>query len=70
MTKTRHQIISDMCYTVRHDYGLDKYPSNPCTGMTDDERRALYDQMAQVYDHHIEPLVTKLNELQNEREAK
>lgn len=65
--KTRHQTISDMCYTMRHDYGLDKYPGEWGSGMTDDERRALYQQMAQLYDHYIDPLVTEINELLNEK---
>lgn len=66
MTKTRHQIISDMCYTMRHDYGLNsefddygiagRHPS----GMTTTERQALYRQKSQLYDHHIQPIVDEL----------
>ena len=41
--KTREEIIMDMCYTYRHDYGLDKDPNDPSwlSGMTPDERKGL-----------------------------
>jgi hypothetical protein len=55
--KTREQIITDMCYTWRHDYGLSKsqaaYPFS--AGMTDEERKALWRQMAQIFDNNIAP---------------
>lgn len=54
--KTREEIIIDMCYTWRHDYGLEKHPEEfiPC-GMNDVERRVLWDKMAQIFDNSIQP---------------
>lgn len=66
--KTREQIITDMCYTMRHDYGLTK--SEPehnneegifdivgvlASGMTDKERKSLWNQMAQLFDNCVAP---------------
>ena len=54
---TRDQIITSMCYTMRHDYGLNKdqqaYPF--AAGMTEEERKSLWNQMAQLYDNCIAP---------------
>lgn len=63
--KTREQIITDMCYTYRHDYGLDKHPNDPpwTAGMTPDERKGLYQTMSQIFEHNIEPLLKQYNNL-------
>jgi hypothetical protein len=63
--KSREEIITDMCYTYRHDYGLDKLPSDPpwTAGMTPDERKGLYNTMSQIYEHNIEPLLNQYKEL-------
>lgn len=60
--KTREQIITDMCYTFRHDYGLRKQEStlgdfinNISSGMTEREAKALWNQMAQIFDRNIAP---------------
>ncbi len=56
--KTREQIITDMCYTCRHDYGLVKESlevDSISSGMTDSERKALWDEMAQIFDNCIAP---------------
>ena len=58
--KTREQIITSMCYTWRHDYGLRKggaegYGSAFSSGMTDEEARLLWQQMAQIFDNDIVP---------------
>lgn len=59
--KTREQIITDMCYTWRHDYGLAKekdpagYSFPYLAGMTDEERKVLWNQFAQIFDNIIEP---------------
>lgn len=59
--KTREQIITSMCYTFRHDYGLTKHPDPggydfPGTaGMTEAEQTYLYNQMAQIFDNDIAP---------------
>lgn len=56
MTKTREQIITDMCYTWRHDYGIERDSDAALdTGMTKDERAFLWQQMAQIYDNCIAP---------------
>ena len=58
--KNREAIIHSMCMTYRHDYGLERSSGNngpfpfPC-GMTDQEREALYRQMAQIFDNDIAP---------------
>lgn len=54
--KTRDQIITAMCYTWRHDYGLIKIDDDVLSaGMTEDERQALWQQMAQIFDNDIAP---------------
>ena len=58
--KTREQIITAMCYTYRHDFGLDKdigngFISELTSGMTQNEREALWKQMAQIFDNDIAP---------------
>jgi len=58
--KTREQIITDMCYTCRHDYGITKNNAGNSTdilssGMTDSERKSLWNQMAQLFDNNIAP---------------
>lgn len=55
--RSREEIITSMCYTFRHDYGLSKdqnaYPFS--AGMTEDKRKALWRQMAQIFDNDINP---------------
>lgn len=55
--KTRDEIITSMCYTYRHDYGLEKTYEGylPVSGMTAHERTALYNTMAQIFDNVIAP---------------
>ena len=59
--KTRDEIITSMCYTYRHDYGLIKeedpggYNFPVFSGITEVERRALWMQMAQIFDNDILP---------------
>ena len=56
--KTREQIIESMCYTYRHDFGLNRTESDLgfiSSGMTDDERRLLRAVMAQIFDNDIAP---------------
>jgi hypothetical protein len=58
--KTREEIITGMCYTFRHDYGLDKDIGNGffhslSSGMTQEERETLWRQMAQIFDNDIAP---------------
>lgn len=50
-----------MCYTKRHDYGLEKLDDDHFTsGMTKDEQVALYNEMDQLYEHHIKQFVDVL----------
>jgi len=59
MQQTREQIITNMCYTWRHDYGLDRPLGDfSSSGMSQSERVGLWNQMAQVFDHVIAPNVT------------
>ncbi len=57
--KTREQIINSMCYTYRHDYGLTitaddrMYTLN--SGVTETERKAIWNTMAQIFDNDIAP---------------
>ena len=64
--KSKEEIITDMCYTYRHDYGLDKDPNDPSwvAGMTFDERKGLYNTMKQIYENNIEPMVNQYKDLQ------
>lgn len=60
--KTREEIINNMCMTFRHDYGLvisefDKIEMPLMSGMTETERKALFDSMAQIFDNDIAPLL-------------
>jgi hypothetical protein len=59
--KSREQIITSMCYTWRHDYGLTKhedpggYGFPGTAGITETERKFLWRQMAQIFDNDIAP---------------
>lgn len=67
--KTREETITSMCYTWRHDYGLIKHAdpggySFPFeSGMTQEERVALWNQMAQIFDNDIAPLLNQYKDL-------
>ena len=56
--KTREEIINSMCYTWRHDFGLDKDHDSLSSGMTAIERVLLWNAMAQIFDNDISPLLT------------
>lgn len=55
--KSKHEIITNMCYTYRHDYGLNRSIDDPpwVAGMTEKEREGLYKTMEQIYNNCIEP---------------
>jgi hypothetical protein len=55
----REEIITSMCMTYRHDYGLHKNDKDPpwICGMTKSEREGLWRTMAQIFDNNIEPYV-------------
>ena len=45
-----------MCYTTRHDYGLEKMPDSPLTsGTTQSERGSIWSEMEQLFDNVIAP---------------
>jgi hypothetical protein len=62
---TRDEIINNMCYTWRHDYGIVKdaeYKNHNSelidsvsAGMYQWEREHLWKQMAQIFDNDIAP---------------
>jgi len=61
-TALRNGVITNMCYTYRHDYGLEKdigngFISELSAGMTQEERTALWNQMAQIFDNDIAPIM-------------
>ena len=58
--KTREEIITDMCYTWRHDYGVDRQehdgPGGLITmGLTTAQREILRQKMEQIFDNAIVP---------------
>ena len=58
--KTREEIITSMCYTWRHDYGIRKDAEDvsrfPFTaGVTKEDAVALWNSMAQIFDNDIAP---------------
>jgi hypothetical protein len=54
--KTREAIITSMCYTYRHDYGLDRPKGQFIgSGMSQSERESLWNQMAQIFDNDVAP---------------
>ena len=57
--KTKEEIINDMCYTYRHDFGLRKGPNEPTwtAGMTEQDAKMLYKTMEQIYNNDIEPVI-------------
>ena len=59
--KTREEIINSMCMTFRHDYGLriseDDRMYTLMSGMTEREAQALFNDMAQIFDNDIAPLL-------------
>lgn len=61
--KSREQIINAMCLTFRHDYGLiiseyDKVEMPLMSGITEHERKVLWDNIAQIFDNDIAPYMT------------
>ena len=53
--KTREEIIHMMCLDYRHDYDLNRSPSDPpwVAGLTPKERIGLWRTMEQIYDISI-----------------
>jgi hypothetical protein len=63
--RSRDEVITSMCYTWRHDYGIVKDPEyknyqndvidSISSGMYQWEREQLWKQMAQIFDNDIAP---------------
>jgi hypothetical protein len=57
--KTREDIITSMCYTYNHAYGLlvdnDSGPIDRAQGFTKQQQQQLWNSMAQLYDNDIAP---------------
>jgi len=55
----REQIINSMCLTYRHDYGLiiseDDKMYTLSSGVTELERKNIWNTMAQIFDNDIAP---------------
>jgi hypothetical protein len=53
----RENIITNMCYTYRHDYGLNKLDALDVLspGTTEQERQIIWNMMAQIFDNDILP---------------
>lgn len=65
MMKSREQIITDMCYTYRHDYGLVKALDDTdmiSSGITEQERKRIWDIMSQIFDRCVAPYMEFKNE--------
>ena len=64
--RTREQIITSMCYNYRHDYGLtiseDVRMYSLESGVTEQERKAIWKTMAQIFDNDIAPYMEFKNE--------
>ena len=58
--KTCDQIITGMCYTFRHDYGLlnEDEDSRISSGMTRVEQEVLFSKMSQVFKHDVKDVYT------------
>jgi len=65
--KEKEQIITDMCYSYRHDYGLRKEEGEPpwTSGMTEKDAKMLYKTMEQIYNNNIEPLLEQYKGKEN-----
>ena len=60
MYMNRETTITNMCYTYRHDYGIIKaegegFAHGLSSGVTPDERKHLWNTMAQIFDNDIAP---------------
>lgn len=62
--KDRDYYINKMCYTMRHDFGLDKCDDHTyiTSGMTNDERQALRTSMEQLYDNCFAEVISSISD--------
>ena len=61
MKKTREEIIYGMCLTWDHSFGAPQQEVFPGVifGLTPEQKKALWNNMAQVFDNDIAPLLKK-----------
>lgn len=59
LKRNREDIIRSMCYTKRHDYGLDRGETSRYKTiigvMTEEEKKVLWKEMARLFDNDIAP---------------
>ena len=58
--KTREEIITSMCFTYRHDFGLvvdNEEAMYTLSGITANQRQQIWNTMAQIYDNDIAPML-------------
>lgn len=53
--KTREEVIASMCLTYNHAYNAPLDPEWPELSLTNDERKYIWNQMAQLFDNDIFP---------------
>ncbi len=61
--KSREEIIFSMCMTTDHSFGLVADDPGQFGTLSPAERRAIWDNMSQLYDHHVAPLVAEIDTL-------
>ena len=61
--KSREEIIFDMCMTTDHSFGLVADDPGQLGTLPPAKRRAILDNMSQLYDHHIAPLLVEIEAL-------
>lgn len=67
LEQIKNDTISSMCTTYRHDYGLDKIEYDGISiGTTIEERKYIWSEMENLYQHHILPLIMELRKRENE----
>lgn len=63
--KSKEQIITEMCLTSNHSYGLDDKTDDSLTSkMARRDKECLYSMMSQLYEHHIQPIFNEVKELE------
>jgi hypothetical protein len=70
--KTKEEIITEMCYDYRHDYGLRKLDTDPTwtSGMTEKDAKSLYMVMEQIYNHVVAPRLKEIEDGKTRRKSR
>lgn len=61
--KSRDEIIFEMCMTTDHSFGSVSEDPGQFGALSPAERRAIWNSMSQLYDHHVAPLVAEIQAL-------